>query len=158
MQRVPKHINEAFSWPLQEVQWRLIISSSSSVDELVWAGACHDRPKTETSHPLPGFFDHQRLRAVVRHVEPDALVFADLRNLQTNFRVMLQFNADSQISIDDHITKSFDFHRCFNVHLLNEELPEVQQDNLGHRLFEKQEPPCLMGDSNQENQLFKWAT
>ena len=112
MQRVPKHINEAFSWPLQEVQWRLIISSSSSVDELVWAGACHDRPKTETSHPLPGFFDHQRLRAVVRHVEPDTLILTDLRNLQTKFRVMLQFNADSQVSIDDHITKSFDFLRC----------------------------------------------
>ena len=25
---------------------------------------------------------------------------------------MLQFNADSQVSIDDHITKSFDFQRC----------------------------------------------
>ena len=36
------------------------------------------------------------------------------------------------------------FSEVFNVHLLNEELPEVQQDNPGHRWFEKQEPPCLV--------------
>merc|ERR1712079_5855 len=73
-------------------QWRLIISSSISVDELVWARACDDRPKTETSHPLPGFFDHQRLRAVVRHVEPDALVLTDLRNLR--FNRIISYTAD----------------------------------------------------------------
>ena len=46
------------------------------------------------------------------------------------------------------------FSEVFNVHLLNEELPEVQQDNLGHRWFEKQEPPCLVDTNRQENPLF----
>ena len=38
-------------------------------------------PETEAGNPLPGFLDDQRLRTMVGHVEPDALVLADLGNL-----------------------------------------------------------------------------
>ena len=38
-------------------------------------------PETEAGNTLPGFLDDQRLRTVVGHVEPDALVLADLGNL-----------------------------------------------------------------------------
>ena len=50
-------------------------------DEQTWMVAFHNRPETETGHPLPGFLDDQRLRAVVGHVEPNALVLTDLGNL-----------------------------------------------------------------------------
>ena len=41
----------------------------------------HDCPEAEAGNPLPSFFDDQRLGAVVGHVEPYALVLADLGNL-----------------------------------------------------------------------------
>ena len=43
--------------------------------------ALHNRPETETGHSLPSFLDDQRLRTVVGHVEPNALVLTDLGNL-----------------------------------------------------------------------------
>ena len=43
--------------------------------------ALHNCPETETGHPLPSFLDDQRLRTVVGHVEPNALVLTDLGNL-----------------------------------------------------------------------------
>ena len=55
-------------------------------DEQTWMVALHNRPETETGHPLPGFLDDQRLRAVVGHVEPNALVLTDLGNLDRGWR------------------------------------------------------------------------
>ena len=40
-----------------------------------------NRPEAKAGNPLPSFFDDQRLGAVVGHVEPYALVLADLGNL-----------------------------------------------------------------------------
>ena len=57
-----------------------------SVDEQIWMVALHNRPEAETSHPLTSFLDDQRLRTVVGHVEPNALVLTDLGNLQRVWR------------------------------------------------------------------------
>ena len=40
-----------------------------------------NRPEAKAGNPLPSFFDDQRLRSVVGHVEPNTFVLADLGNL-----------------------------------------------------------------------------
>ena len=65
-----------------------------------------NRPEAEAGNPLPSFFDDQRLGAVVGHVEPYALVLADLGNLDkiymnSGVNGLLNFNEINAISLRD---------------------------------------------------------
>ena len=66
-----------------------VLHLGGSVDEHIWMVTLHNRPETETGHPLPSFLNDQRFRTVVRHVEPNALVLADLGNLDKSLEIFI---------------------------------------------------------------------
>ena len=51
--------------------------------------AFDNRPKTETGHPLSSFLNDQSFGTVVCHVEPNALVLADLGNLDKSLLIQM---------------------------------------------------------------------